>query len=119
MTITNDSVAGLLIGSNARINLGDAVQRAPRIHPTFNRLFGFQVLQNDNAIHCTTRREREQTGHQYSSHLFSSRLRWRNPDASCHAYLLSPPCIGVSARTSCDPPSKASHERRGKPMGLR
>jgi hypothetical protein len=44
MTVANDGVAGLLIGSNARINLSDAIQRAPWIHPTFNRLFGFQVL---------------------------------------------------------------------------
>jgi hypothetical protein len=44
MTVTNDGVTGLFIGSDAGINLRDAVQRTPRIHPTFNRLLGFKVL---------------------------------------------------------------------------
>ena len=44
MTVTNDSVSGLFIGSNAGIDLRDAVERAPWIHPTFNRLLGFEVL---------------------------------------------------------------------------
>ena len=44
VTIANDDVSSLFIGSDAGINLGRAVQRAPRIHTTFNGLFGLQML---------------------------------------------------------------------------